>query len=81
MAATRIQLLLFLSSVILIHGDELRFLAIGDWGGVESWPYTTLYERAVSKTMGKIAEKLATQFTIGLGKKYIFHRVNILRNA
>ena len=68
MAASRIQLLLFLSSVMLVRGDELRFLALGDWGGIQLWPYTTLYERAVSKGMGKVAENLGTQFTVALGK-------------
>jgi len=69
MAATRIQLLLFLINVPLVRGDELRFFAIGDWGGIGWWPYTTLYERAVSKSMGKIAEKLGTQFIIALGRE------------
>ena len=35
------------------------------------YPYTTYYERAVSKTLGKVAEEFGTQFTIGLGKKGI----------
>ena len=69
MASTRIVLLLFLSSVLVVRGDELRFLVLGDWGGIELWPYTTIYERAVSKSMGKIAENLGTQFTVALGKK------------
>jgi len=69
MAAIHIQLLFFLLSVLQVRGVELRFLAIGDWGGMDWWPYTTLYERAVSKSMGKIAEKLGTQFTIALGRE------------
>ena len=73
MASTRIQLLIFLLRFTLVRGDELRFLVIGDWGGVPFWPYTTPYETAVSKGMGKIAEHLGTQFTVALGRKYGFY--------
>lgn len=73
MAGTRIQLVIFLLSLTLVRGDELRFLVIGDWGGIPIWPYTTPYETAVSKGMGKIAKQLGTQFTVALGRKYGFH--------
>lgn len=73
MAGTRIQLVLFLLSLTLVRGDELRFLVIGDWGGIPIWPYTTPYETAVSKGMGKIAQQLGTQFTVALGRKYGFY--------
>ena len=61
-------LLSFSASVPFVAGDELSFLALGDWGGIELWPYTTLIERAVSKGMSKIAENLETQFIVALGK-------------
>jgi len=73
MADTRIQLVIFLLSLSLVRGDELRFLVIGDWGGMPIWPYTTPYETAVSKGMGEIAQQLGTQFTIALGRKYRFY--------
>jgi len=73
MAGTRIQLVIFLLSLTLVRGDELRFLVIGDWGGIPIWPYTTPYETAVSKGMGKIAQQLGTQFTVALGRKYGFY--------
>ena len=73
MAGTRIQLLIFLLSLALGRGDELRFLVIGDWGGIPIWPYTTPYETAVSRGMGKIAQQLGTQFTVALGRKYGFY--------
>ena len=69
MAVTQIQLVLLLLSVTFVRGDELRFLVLGDWGGMEWYPHTTGIETAVSKGMGEIAERLGTQFTIGLGKK------------
>lgn len=72
MAATQI-LVSFLVSVTLVRGEELRFLVVGDWGGESDWwPYTTPYETAVSKGMGKIAEQLGTQFTVALGR-HEFH--------
>lgn len=72
MTVTQIQLLLLLSSMMLVGGsDELRFLVLGDWGGEESEPYTNPYETHVSKSMGKIAQQLGTQFVIGLGMKLI----------
>lgn len=61
-------LLSFSASVPFVAGNELSFLALGDWGGIELWPYTTLIERAVSKGMSKIAENLETQFIVALGK-------------
>lgn len=73
MADTRFLLVIFLLSFTLVRGDELRFLVIGDWGGIPFLPYTTPYETAVSKGMGKIAEQLGTQFTVALGRKYGFY--------
>ena len=70
MAGTRIQLVIFLVSLTSVRGDELRFLVIGDWGGIPFWPYTTPYETAVSRGMGEIAQELGTQFTVALGRKY-----------
>ncbi|XP_073253709.1 tartrate-resistant acid phosphatase type 5-like [Porites lutea] len=63
-------LLSFSASVPFVAGDELSFLALGDWGGIELWPYTTLIERAVSKGMSKIAENLETQFIVALGDNF-----------
>lgn len=74
MVAAQIHLLIFLLSVTLpVHGDELRFLVVGDWGGIPWWPYTTPYETAVSRGMGKIAEQLGTQFTVALGRKEFYN--------
>ena len=70
MAVTQILFLYILLIVTFVRGDELRFLVLGDWGGMEWYPHTTGIETAVSKGMGKIAERLGTQFTIGLGKEW-----------
>ena len=68
MAATQI-LVALLVSVTLVRCEELRFLVVGDWGAESDWwPYTTPYETALSKGMGKIAQQLGTQFTFALGR-------------
>ena len=71
MAATILVSLLV--SVTLVRCEELRFLVVGDWGGESDWwPYTTPYETAVSRGMGKIAQQLGTQFTVALGRNFVF---------
>lgn len=68
MASSQI-LVSLLVCVTLVRCEELRFLVVGDWGGESDWwPYTTPYETAVSKGMGKLAEQLGTQFTVALGR-------------
>lgn len=71
MSLAQILGFLLISGISLGHNEELRFLVLGDWGGMMLYPYTTLYERTVSKTMGEVAEKLGTQFTIALGEEPI----------
>lgn len=71
MAVTQILGFLLISGISFGHSGELRFLVLGDWGGMIFYPYTTLYERAVSKAMGEVAEQLGTQFTIALGNELI----------
>ena len=71
MAIKHILLAIFLTSVAYVRCDELRFLVVGDWGGMPWFPYTTPYETAVSIAMGKVAQELGTQFTVALGKKKI----------
>ena len=71
MAIKHILLAIFLTSVAYVRCDELRFLVVGDWGGMPWFPYTTPYETAVSIAMGKVAQELGTQFTVALGKEKI----------
>lgn len=68
MAVTQIQQFFLLLSVTFARSDELRFLVLGDWGGMELSPYTTGIERAVNRSISEVAERLGTHFTIALGK-------------
>lgn len=58
-----------------VSEDSLRFLALGDWGGLPSWPYTTPLEIAVGEQMGRIAKTNKTSFTVALGDNFYFDGV------
>ncbi|XP_013379887.1 tartrate-resistant acid phosphatase type 5 isoform X1 [Lingula anatina] len=55
--------------------SSLRFLAVGDWGGLPSKPYTTHIETSVAHAMGKTAAKYQTKFTLALGDNFYFDGV------
>lgn len=50
--------------------DTLAFVAVGDWGGQPTNPFTTATERYVAKSMGETAERAMSQFTIALGDNF-----------
>jgi tartrate-resistant acid phosphatase type 5 len=58
--------------------NEVSFLVIGDWGGLPVYPFRTLIEEAVSKTMNSIAQQYDTKFQLALGDNFYFNGVNNL---
>lgn len=50
--------------------DGLNFLVIGDWGGINFFPYRTPVESAVAKEMGKKAKEVDAQFVVALGNVF-----------
>uniref|UniRef100_A0A0B6ZW14 Tartrate-resistant acid phosphatase type 5 n=1 Tax=Arion vulgaris TaxID=1028688 RepID=A0A0B6ZW14_9EUPU len=50
--------------------ESLRFFIIGDVGGVEYEPYSTLVERSTATEMGKIADIYSPQFILELGDNF-----------
>ena len=56
-------------------GDTLRFVVIGDWGGLPAFPYRTPIEVAVAGRMGDIADSLDAQFILALGDNFYFDGV------
>ena len=48
----------------------LNFVIMGDWGGTDGWPYTTLAEVEIATQMGKKAAEIGSQFTIALGDNF-----------
>ncbi|CAG5128977.1 unnamed protein product, partial [Candidula unifasciata] len=50
--------------------DSLRFLVIGDMGGLDIEPYSTYYQRCTAQEMGKIADVYMPQFILELGDNF-----------
>ena len=55
--------------------DSLKFLALGDWGGIPTYPYYLPPEKAVGEQMGAIAADFQTQFVLALGDNFYFEGV------
>jgi len=53
----------------------MRFLVVGDWGGLPDFPYRTPIEMAVAEAMGKTAEDIGAQFVVALGDNFYFDGV------
>lgn len=49
---------------------SLTFLVLGDWGGQESFPYTTPAEVELAGVMGKRASEIGSEFTLALGDNF-----------
>ena len=61
--------------------SELRFIFMGDWGGILLWPYKTKIESAVAKEMGKISDQFGSNFTVALGKCAYYFLGDKFRNG
>lgn len=55
------------------HG--LRFLALGDWGGVSNPPYHTAREVATAAEMGRTAAARGADFVLALGDNFYYSGV------
>lgn len=55
--------------------STIRFLEIGDWGGVENSPFTTIEQFQVSAGMNKIGKQIDAQFVIALGDNFYSHGI------
>ena len=53
--------------------EGLHFLAIGDWGGREWWPYTTLAQVRTASGMARIATAQNSTFVLALGDNFYSH--------
>ena len=53
--------------------EGLHFLAIGDWGGREWWPYTTLAQVRTASGMARIATAQNSSFVLALGDNFYSH--------
>lgn len=53
--------------------EGLHFLAIGDWGGREWWPYTTLAQVRTASGMARVATAQNSTFVLALGDNFYSH--------
>ena len=51
------------------YADNLRFLAVGDWGGQDEYPYSTEAQRETASGMAKVAKGDAS-FVLSLGDNF-----------
>ncbi|KAG8441389.1 hypothetical protein GDO86_006939 [Hymenochirus boettgeri] len=55
--------------------DSLRFVALGDWGGLPLPPYTTRQQEMVAEEIGKTVAKLGANFILSLGDNFYYDGV------
>uniref|UniRef100_A0A8D0HHB1 Acid phosphatase 5, tartrate resistant n=1 Tax=Sphenodon punctatus TaxID=8508 RepID=A0A8D0HHB1_SPHPU len=62
-------------SVSATAATSLRFIALGDWGGVSNPPFYTLRETTVANEMGRTVAALGADFILSLGDNFYFSGV------
>lgn len=65
-------ILSFLTVVATVKAatEGINFLAIGDWGGSGSSPYTTTAQVAAAAGMDVIAKSIGSEFVVALGDNF-----------
>lgn len=63
---------LLLLGLTLARAGTLNFLAVGDWGGQDTDPYTRPGEIAAASGMASIAQQLGAKFVLGLGDNFYY---------
>lgn len=56
--------------------SSVKFLAVGDWGGVPYPPYVTPVEEATAQEMGRVAEQMGADFVLALGDNFYYTGVD-----
>lgn len=55
---------------------SIRFLVIGDWGGLPYPPYITGVQKATAREMSKVAEQVGADFVLALGDNFYYKGVD-----
>ncbi|MEQ2169539.1 hypothetical protein GOODEAATRI_026201, partial [Goodea atripinnis] len=68
-------------SVSLFHTlpgnrTSIRFLAVGDWGGLPYPPYVTAVQKTTAQEMSKVAEQMGIDFVLALGDNFYYKGVD-----
>ncbi len=64
----------------LARPQNLRFLVLGDWGGLPNFPYRTPIEEAVAVRLADIAHQRNASFTLALGDNFYFDGVQSIED-
>ncbi|XP_006631702.2 tartrate-resistant acid phosphatase type 5a [Lepisosteus oculatus] len=59
---------------------SIRFLVVGDWGGLPNPPYMTPIEKATAHEMGKAAKHMGADFILAVGDNFYYRGVNSVRD-
>ncbi|KAK9539683.1 hypothetical protein VZT92_002185 [Zoarces viviparus] len=55
---------------------SIKFLAVGDWGGLPYPPYITAVQKYTAREMSKVAEQLGADFVLALGDNFYYKGVD-----
>lgn len=61
---------------VTANRTSIKFLAVGDWGGVPYPPYITAVQKTTAREMSKVAEQMGADFILALGDNFYFKGVN-----
>ncbi|KAM9313915.1 tartrate-resistant acid phosphatase type 5-like [Pholidichthys leucotaenia] len=59
----------------LSNRTSLKFLVVGDWGGLPYSPFTTKIQRSTADEMGVVSELMGADFIVAVGDNFYFRGV------
>lgn len=64
--------------MLLLTGNRtsIKFLAVGDWGGLPYPPYITPVQKATAQEMSTVAEQMGADFVLALGDNFYYRGVD-----
>ena len=66
-----LYLIVFATVACYVGADNtLKFLVVGDWGGIDTPPYHTYAQLNVARQMGETAEEVGAEFTVSVGDNF-----------